>query len=98
MAHHHHGESLKNYFTEQLLTILVCGVFGFTAIQLYRENRLTIIAPDFYPWVLGGGIAILVMVVLRSMVVWKEAGQYQANGAYAQGDDCAMDHVHGQDC
>ena len=25
--HHHHGEGLKDYFTEQLLTILVCGLF-----------------------------------------------------------------------
>jgi hypothetical protein len=102
MAHHHHGESLKNYFTEQLLTILMCGVFGFTAVQLYREDRLAkLIIQDFYPWVLGGGIAILVMVVFRAMAVWKEAGQYQADAAHSHDADCDQNcnHVHipGQD-
>ncbi len=97
-AHHHHGESLKNYFTEQLLTLLVCGAFGFTAIQLYRENRLEgLLVSDFYPWVLGGGIAITIMVVLRGIAVWKEAGEFQAN-ASQQGADCNQDHTHGQDC
>jgi hypothetical protein len=98
-AHHHDGESLKNYFTEQLLTLLVCGAFGYTAIQLYREDRLVNLLVDlFHPWVLWGGIAILAMVVFRMIAVWKEAGEYQANAAHAQGDDCNQDHVHGADC
>jgi hypothetical protein len=100
-THHHHGESLKDYFTEQLLTLLVCGAFGFTAIQLYcdSENRLAgLLIKDFYPWVLGGGITIVVMVVFRMIAVWKEAGEFQANAAHAQGADCNQNHAHGLDC
>jgi hypothetical protein len=99
MAHHHHGESLKDYFTEQLLTLLVCGAFGFTAIQLYIQDRLvTLLAGDFFPWVLGGGIAILVMVAFRMIAVWKEAGELQANASHSHGGDCNLDHSHGADC
>lgn len=100
MAHAHHpGDSLKDYFTEQLLTLLVCGAFGFTAIQLYRENRLEgLLVQDFYPWVLGGGIAVLVMVVFRMMAVWKEAGELQANAVHVHGESCGLNHAHGQDC
>ena len=43
MAHvHFHGEeSVRNYFTEQLLTILVCALFAFAAIQMYRTTPPT---------------------------------------------------------
>src|SRR5580658_8254992 len=69
MAHdHHHGESLRDYFTEQLLTILVCGVFGIAAIQMYVEKKMEFLAPQFHPWVLGGGISIIAMVILRPIV------------------------------
>lgn len=97
MAHSHH-HSLKDYFTEQLLTLLVCGAFGFTAIQLYRQDRLTkLLNPDFFPWVLGGGIAILLMVVFRMIAVWKEAGEYQANAAHVHGADCNHVNITGND-
>lgn len=90
--HHHHG-SLRDYFTEQLLTILVCGLFGFVAIQMYFDNRLGFLTPQFHPWVLGGGCGIILMVALRSIVVWKEAGQFQAQDGHIHGADC-----QGTDC
>jgi hypothetical protein len=92
MAHHHHGESTSEYFTEQLLTILVCGLFGFVAIQLYLTDRLAFLAQQFHLYVLIGGIAVLVLVALRMLAVWKEAGELQAKVA------CAHDHVHGPEC
>src|SRR5580658_7509127 len=99
MAHdHHHGESLRDYFTEQLLTILVCGVFGIAAIQMYVEKKMEFLAPQFHPWVLGGGISIIAMVILRAIVVWREAGEYQAQAAHVHGTDCGTDHTHGPDC
>ena len=55
MAHHHHGESISNYFTEQLLTILVCGLFGFVAVMLYRAARSRSSRAQFHPWVVGAG-------------------------------------------
>ncbi len=92
-GHHHHGESLRDYFTEQLLTILVCGLFGFAAVQMYRLNMLEFLAPQFRAPVLYGGIALLLLVVVRAVAVWKEAGELQHLAA-----GHGHDHVHTEDC
>jgi uncharacterized membrane protein YcgQ (UPF0703/DUF1980 family) len=93
MAHaHNHGESTQAYFTEQLLTILVCGVFGFAAVQMYRTGMLGFLAEPFRAPVLYGGIALLVLVVIRSVAVWHEAGEVQAG--HVHGSDCAPDCDH----
>jgi hypothetical protein len=97
-GHHHHGESVSGYFTEQLLTILVCLLFGFAAIQMYRTNMLGFLAPDFREPVLYGGIGIVVLVVLRGIAVWKEAGELQAQAMAAGTPTCGLDHTHGPDC
>jgi hypothetical protein len=99
-GHHHHGESVSNYFTEQLLTILVCGLLGFAAIQLYRNNMLDdILVEQFRGFVLAGGIGVFILVALRAIAVWKEAGEIQAQMTdQAGGPTCGVDHVHGPDC
>jgi hypothetical protein len=89
------NESIRNYFTEQLITILVCGLFGVTAILLWQMGKLeNILAEQFRPWVLGGGITILVLVALRSVSVWKQAGAIQA----ANQSGCGINHIHGANC
>lgn len=105
-AHHHHGESTRDYFTEQLLTILVVGLIGFVAVQLYRTNMLSIIlAPPFHLPVFVGGIAVLVVVAVRAVAVWREAGEVNAALAHTHHHhhDHAhhhdhKDHAHGPDC
>ena len=53
MAHSHAGcQSPRDYFTEQLLTILVCGALAFVGIELYRSDRLRHILGS----VLAGGV------------------------------------------
>ncbi len=94
-GHLHPGESARDYFTEQLLTILVCALFGFAAIQMYRTGMLGFLTEQFRTPVLYGGIGVLVLVVLRSIAVWKEAGELQAQ-AVEMG--CGIDHVHSVDC
>lgn len=97
-GHHHHGESVSSYFTEQLLTIFVCLLFGFVAIRLYYTGMLEqILAPQFRSWVPAGGAVVLVLVVLRAISVWKEAGELQAQ-AQANGLTCGLNHTHGPDC
>lgn len=92
--HHHDGEAISGYFTEQLLTILVAGLFGFVAIQLYRSGMLNnLLAPQFHTWVLGGGIAILALVVLRAIAIWYEASQIQVHGSHVHIHDGHL-HVH----
>jgi uncharacterized membrane protein YcgQ (UPF0703/DUF1980 family) len=97
--HHHHGESLRDYFTEQLLTILVCGLFGFVAIQLYRTGMLTyVLAEQFRTWVYVGGISLMVLVVIRALAVWREAGEaHDQSHDHHHGHDHHHDHAHGHD-
>jgi hypothetical protein len=97
-AHLHPGESARDYFTEQLLGILVCGSLGFVAVMMYRNGMLSfILAPAFHKPVLFGGLAVLgVIVLFRAISIWREAGALQAM------DDAACNHApgqaHGPDC
>ncbi|MBN9521919.1 hypothetical protein J0H58_25950 [bacterium] len=95
--HHHHGESARDYFVEQLLTIFVVGSLGAVGILMYRDGRLQyILAPAFHLPVLIGGIAVLVMVAIRAVAVWQEAGQTRAHDHDHHGHH--HHHEHGPDC
>jgi hypothetical protein len=96
MPHNHSGcMSPRDYFTEQLLTILVCAGMGFVGVQMYRTEMLQhILAPQFHLPVLIGSIGVLVLVVLRAVAVWKEAGELQPVDAMG----CNVNHVHTADC
>jgi hypothetical protein len=94
--HHHHGESARDYFVEQLLTIFVVGALGAVGVLMYRDGKLDLIlAPAFRLPVLVGGIAVLVVVAVRAVVVWQEAGQTHGHG---HGHDHHHHHEHGPDC
>ncbi|MBX9624395.1 MAG: hypothetical protein K2X82_11355 [Gemmataceae bacterium] len=106
-VHDHHGDDAREYFTEQLLTIFVCGMFGFAAVRLYQTGMLAhALAPQFEVPVLVGGLALLALVAVRAVCVWREAGQTQAHGHHHDHDghdhhhDHAHDphHEHGPDC
>lgn len=113
MAHDHHDHGVddtREYYTEQLLTIFVCGLFGFAAVRLYQTGVLKDVlrlAPQFEVSVLVGGLALLALVAVRAVCVWREAGQTQGT-AHAHGHvhhhdhdhdhGHGHDHVHGPDC
>lgn len=93
--HHHHGESARDYFVEQLLTIFVVGALGAVGILMYRDGKLSyILAAPFHLPVLIGGIAVLVLVAVRAVAVWQEAGQAHAHAPHVHGPDCNHDHDH----
>lgn len=96
MAHSHLGcQSPRDYFTEQLLTILVCGALAFAGVQMYLGDRLNLIlVPQFHKFVLIGSAAVLVLVAVRAVAVWREAGQLQPL------DDmvCQENHAHTAAC
>jgi hypothetical protein len=96
MAHSYHGcQSPRDYFTEQLLTILVCGALGFVGVQMYLNDMLKhILAPQFHLPVLIGSIGVLVLVVIRAATVWREAGQLVP----ADDMSCQENHVHTAAC
>src|SRR5437763_14869299 len=96
MAHdHHHGESASEYYVEQLFTILVCGALGLVAVEMYRTNMLRfVLAPQFHVPVLIGGIAILVLVAVRAVAVWREAGAEHTHEHDHSHDHHGHEHSH----
>lgn len=93
--HHHHGESLREYFTEQLLTIFVVGLFGAVAVLMYTSGKLNyLLVKEFHLPVLIGGIAVLVLVAIRAVSVWREAGEAQAHDHDRHHHDHGHSHSH----
>ncbi len=109
-AHAHaHTEGEGTYFLDQLFTILACGAVGLTAILMYQTGVLSrILVPMFFPWVVGGGAAILLMACVRAIAVWQLAGarraaevradaeaDYREDHGHSHGHDHAHSHSHG---
>ena len=91
-AGHGHGHGVSDYYLEQLLTVFVCGAMGLTAVLMYAFGRLDVILISaLRPWVLAGGVALLVVTAIRAVSLWRSVS---ANAA----DTGAAGHVHGPDC
>jgi hypothetical protein len=97
MAHdHHHGpEELHNYLIQQIFTLAICGALGAVAVSLYAQGTLKLILhPTFHSWVMMGGVALLVMVLIRGIAVWQFAGELQKSRAHAHEHEHEHDHEH----
>jgi hypothetical protein len=75
MAHDHAHDDPKTYYVEQLCTIGICGALGGIAVMLYVRGLLWFLVPKIQYWVIGGGVALLVLVAIRALVVWVQAGR-----------------------
>jgi hypothetical protein len=100
MAHHHHDARGNAYYLDQLCTIAACGALGGVAIMMYvlrgpdGKNKLDyILAPQFFLPVLAGGIALVLMVAIRAITLWREAGRV-AECDHAHNHDHDHDHDH----
>lgn len=94
MAHdHHHDEG--SYYVEQLCTIGVCGAMGGVAVVLWYRDKLSFLHPNFRLPLLLGGIALLVLVAIRILVVWSESGKRIAHN---HNHDHDHPHEHGPNC
>jgi hypothetical protein len=103
--HHHHGNS---YYLDQLCTIAACGALGGVAVMMYTlrgadgKTKLDLIlAPQFFVPVLLGGIALVLMVAIRAVTLWREAGvetqgHHHHHHDHEHGHDHHHDHDHGQ--
>jgi hypothetical protein len=104
--HDHHDET---YYLDQLCMIALCGAFAAIALALYFWQRPMLnlmVGPQFHDFVLWSGIALLVMVVMRAVVLWISVGREQAAGHghthqhdhdhyhHEHGPGCNHDHVH----
>jgi hypothetical protein len=93
MAHNHHhcGTATRDYFAGQLLTIFVVGCLGLVGILMFHNGQLGyILTLPFHRPVLLGGVVVLVLVVIRAISVWREAGQLLAR-------DSSHDHAQHHD-
>jgi len=96
MAHDHDHQG-SEYYIEQLFTILVCGALGVVAIRMYQTDKLSLVlAPPFHVPVLIGGIAILALVALRAIALWRESGREMAHH-HDHAHDHSHDHAHDHD-
>lgn len=100
---HDHGHDHKHAdeYLEQLFTIGICGAFGVVAVLLSyptvlvaaKSSTLThALAPYFHPYVLAGGVVLLLMTLVRAVSLWK------ATAPHEHGPDCGHDHAHGSAC
>ncbi len=100
-GHTHHHDA-REYYLEQLLSILICGLFGLVAVLMSRTGMLEILlAPEFHAWVLIGGIALLVVTVIRGVSLWQSAGAHSHahdHHNHEHGEACSHDHAHDADC
>lgn len=107
MAHAHEHRHNSTYYVDQLCTIAACGALGVVSILMFRASgpshqpKLSyILAPQFFVPVLAGGIALLTLVIIRAVTLWREAGQAKACAAHqhhVHGHAHHHDHEHG-DC
>src|SRR3954463_4630767 len=96
MAHAHppdHAHA-NTYYVDQLCTIASCGALGGVAVMMYATNKIGLILADqFFLYVLLGGIALLALVAVRAITLWREAGQ-AADHAHGHHHDHNHEHPH----
>lgn len=98
-AAHDHGTG--DYYLEQLLSIAVCGAFAAVAVLMYFKGTLAyMLVPQFHPWVLGGGIALGLLTLVRVVALWRTSRPEDHSGHnHAEGEACNdAGHVHGPGC
>jgi len=97
MAHTHGHEDTENYFLDQIFTIALCGALGAIAVLLYvrRVMLMLILNERFHPYVLAGGIVLLMLVAIRAVAVWRLAGQAHSHEHHGhEHHHHAHDHDH----
>lgn len=89
---HSHSADAQAYYMDQLCTIALCGGLGVVGILMYRQGLLSyILAEQFHVPVLAGCIALLVLVALRAVVLWRAVDKA---AAHDHGHDHHHDHDH----
>lgn len=101
MAHDHHHPHNNTYYLDQLCTIATCGALGGVAIMMYTlrgaggKTKLDLIlAPQFFVPVLLGGITLVMMVMIRAVTLWREAGTVESDHRHSHEHDHDHDHEH----
>lgn len=90
MAHDHsHAQADTGHYLDQLCTIGVSAALGIICVVLWWRGALAGILADFFQQaVLGGGLVLLVVVLVRAVLLWQEVGPARSVGSTAH------DHEH----
>ncbi len=100
MAHvHTHEHQDGNYYLDQLLIVAFSGALGVIVILLYYFHVLKIfLNTQFHLPLLWGGVALLVLVVIRAVNLWVVVGRTRLARVHSQEgghEHCHHDHEHG---
>src|SRR5262245_20945081 len=94
MAHEHHHGNEGSSHVEQLCILGVCGALGGVAVVLWYREKLSFLHPNFRIPVLLGGLALLGLVCVRAMIVWRTCNRAVPTKAHRHVPGCGHDHGH----
>lgn len=109
MAHDHDlsHEDRNAYYLNQLFTIAVCGALGGVTVMLWYSGKLRFLVIErFWLPTLLGGIALLALVIIRAIALWRSVDQsVEASKQHDHDhehcghdhDHCGHDHAHQHD-
>jgi len=96
---HHHGDD-DPYYLDQICQVAVASAFGGICLVLYffrsGDGQMLdlVLSKRFYPYVLAGGAAILLLSFIRAYCLWRQSREDEARASHAHHDDLAHDHGH----
>src|SRR5262245_48833415 len=76
-SHHEHHHADDTYFLDQICMVALSGAFGVICLSLYfiQKSMLNLLlGQQFHAFVLGSGIALVVIAVIRAGMLWSMAG------------------------
>jgi hypothetical protein len=98
MAHDHDHNS-DTYYLDQLCLIGLSGAFAAVCLTMYFVNTemlMLLLAEQFHLAVLLSGLGLTLLVVVRSVALWRQAGRMNAAG-HTHGHDHDHHHDHAHD-
>ncbi len=91
----HVPHDANEYYIEQLCSIGFGGLLAAIVCKWYFSGDMKYFMSDsLMKVVLAGGIALLVLILFRAVVVWRAAGQPQIALVHEHGHGHAHDHGH----
>ena len=103
MAHIH--EDSDTYYLDQLCLVALSAAFGGVCLSLFfwQTSMLTLLlGPQFHAFVLGSGIVLLGLAVVRAVILWKSSGNkvahvHDEHEHHEHHEHCDHDHDHGHE-
>jgi hypothetical protein len=102
MAHDHdHQHDTTTFYYEQIFTIIACALLALvTCLWWWRDFQGgqglgLFIAKRYHLLVLGGGLGLFALVIVRAIAVWNSVDKPAAGDGHVHDDGPDHDHDHG---